>query len=76
MRRFCEHGAELTPGHFKTTRNQAGGYLFVDPPDVHGTLRAGQGLLGQLASSFHRAIFTMFLVAEVYPFVDGNGRFA
>ena len=29
-----------------------------------------------LASPLHRAIFMMFLIAEVHPFADGNGRAA
>lgn len=65
---------EMQPGIFKTEPNQAGSTLFVDPELVEGTLRKGFQWLQALQTPFQRAVFMMFLVAEVHPFSDGNGR--
>lgn len=67
---------EARPGEFKEKRNQAGGIIFVKPELVQGTL--AEGFERQLASpeGFLRAVFQMFLVSEVHPFDDGNGRLA
>jgi hypothetical protein len=67
---------EKLPGQFKELSNSAGATLFVDPELVQGTLRKGFELYSILDGSFQRAVFMMFLVAEVHPFVDGNGRIA
>ncbi len=64
------------PGQFKTRANRAGMTEFVSPEAVEGTLRAGWGELERLDDPFARAVFIMFLVAEVHPFDDGNGRTA
>ena len=41
-----------------------------------GTLKKGHELYGHLEPGVARAIFMMFLVSEVHPFDDGNGRIA
>ncbi|MBM0205267.1 Fic family protein [Micromonospora sp. STR1s_5] len=64
------------PGQFKETRNRAGNSTFVDPADVKGTLSEGFKIYRRLDEPFHRAVFMMFLVSEVHPFDDGNGRVA
>jgi Fic family protein len=64
------------PGEFKQVGNQAGATVFVAPELVRGTLERGLGLFHQLDNPFARAVFMMFLVAEVHPFDDGNGRLA
>ncbi len=64
------------PGEFKHLANRAGSTEFVSPELVEGTLRAGFAIGKQLSSPMHRAIFMMFLVTEVHPFLDGNGRVA
>ena len=64
------------PGTFKALSNRAGSTIFVAPELVAGTLDQGFALLHSLAAPFHRAVFMMFLVAEVHPFADGNGRTA
>jgi hypothetical protein len=64
------------PGAFKTRANRAGGTTFVNPELVVGTLTEGYRFLEPLAPGLHRAIFMMFLIAEVHPFTDGNGRIA
>lgn len=67
---------EMNPGRFKTVNNQAGMTLFVAPDLVEGTLRKGFQFLQGLQTPFQRAVFMMFLIAEVHPFADGNGRCA
>jgi hypothetical protein len=64
------------PGRFKQEDNRAGGTEFVSHELVNGTLREGFLRLGALSDAFQRAVFVMFLVAEVHPFDDGNGRLA
>jgi Fic family protein len=67
---------EVGPGAFKVEPNRAGSTYFVEPDLVEGTLREGFRFYGSLAAGFHRAVFAMFLVSEVHPFADGNGRMA
>jgi Fic family protein len=62
------------PGIFKTKANRAGITSFVSPELVNGTLKQGFGFYNKLSSPLAKAIFMMFLVAEVHPFSDGNGR--
>ena len=67
---------EVRPGEFKRVPNQAGATLFVLPDDVPGTLERGFALGRSLETPFQRAVFMHFLIAEVHPFADGNGRIA
>jgi Fic/DOC family len=67
---------EVGPGEFKEMANQAGGTSFVHPDLVIGTLVEGYRFYEGLPPGLARAIFMMFLVAEVHPFTDGNGRVA
>lgn len=64
------------PGEFKQIPNRAGNTLFVLPELVEGTLAEGFDIGQVLAAPLSRAIYMMFLVAEVHPFEDGNGRIA
>jgi hypothetical protein len=64
------------PGQFKSKENRAGSTFFVAPELVLGTLERGFEIYRGLEVALHRAIFMMFLVSEVHPFVDGNGRVA
>jgi hypothetical protein len=64
------------PGTFKREANRAGQTVFVDPGHVEGTLRHGFDLYRSLETPFARAVYMMFLVSEVHPFADGNGRIA
>lgn len=73
---FMAGRPDKNPGQFKTQVNRAGGTVFVAPDLVTGTLEQGFGFLDALAEPFCRAVFMMFLVAEVHPFADGNGRAA
>jgi hypothetical protein len=65
---------DLNPGHFKSKNNHADATVFVAPDLVAGTLKQGYAALQSLEAPFQRAVFMMFLVAEVHPFADGNGR--
>ncbi|HSX63356.1 MAG TPA: Fic family protein, partial [Pseudoxanthomonas sp.] len=56
--------------------NRAGQTVFVDPNQVEGTLRQGFDFYRSLETPFARAVYMMFLVSEVHPFADGNGRIA
>lgn len=64
------------PGEFKTVTNYAGGYQFVDPALVEGTLREGFKSMERVVDPFARAVAMMVLVTECHPFDDGNGRIA
>ena len=62
------------PGVFKTRNNQVGPRVFVAPGLVEETLSRGWQLSRSLPSPTGRAFFILFLLAEVHPFNDGNGR--
>lgn len=64
------------PGEYKESPNRAGTTFFVQPELVRGTLLRGWDRLARLTSPAHRAFFATFLVSEVHPFTDGNGRTA
>jgi Fic family protein len=64
------------PGVFKTKNNQAGSSIFVTPDLVEGTLEKGFEIYQSLEVPLYRAVFMMFLISEVHPFTDGNGRTA
>jgi fido (protein-threonine AMPylation protein) len=65
-----------SPGQFKSKNNRAGNTHFVDFKLVRGTLTRGFDFYKILNSPFARAAYMMFLVSEVHPFEDGNGRIA
>ena len=67
---------EKKPGEWKDKPNQAGSTFFVMPELVPGTLREGFARIEALTHPLARAIMTMFVVTEVHPFLDGNGRTA
>lgn len=73
---MMEQRPEVQPGVFKTAPNRAGETHFVHPDYVRGTLGKGFELYRDLEPGIARAIFMMFLIADVHPFVDGNGRSA
>lgn len=72
--RMLERRPEVAPGVFKQRPNRSGSTLFVDPGRVEGTLAQGFDLYTTLDDPFARAVYQAFLVAEVHPFNDGNGR--
>lgn len=75
-RRVMGGRPEVGPGQYKEEPNRAGGTSFVHPDLVRGTLREGFSLYATLQPGLPRAIYAMFLVAEIHPFADGNGRVA
>lgn len=74
--RVMEGRPDKSPGAFKATQNRAGDTIFVAPELVLGTLARGFETYRSFPEAFQRAVFMMFLVSEVHPFVDGNGRVA
>ncbi|MBX2944578.1 MAG: Fic family protein [Cyclobacteriaceae bacterium] len=64
------------PGEFKDRNNRAGDTEFVDWRLVNGTLLKGFDWYTLLKDPFAKAVYMMFLVSEVHPFLDGNGRLA
>jgi Fic family protein len=67
---------EKNPGLFKDRNNFAGSTSFVDFNLVRGTLLQSFDFLKALDHPFAKAAFIMFVVSEVHPFLDGNGRIA
>lgn len=67
---------EQAPGEWKQRANRVGTTEFVAPDLVVGTLAQGWERLARLHTPFQRAVLTLFLVSEVHPFEDGNGRVA
>ena len=72
---MAAHPTQL-PGQWKDRGNRAGATEFVVPELVPGTLRAGWEEGQVVDGPFRQAVYLMFLVSEVHPFVDGNGRSA
>lgn len=64
------------PGQFKSRKNKAGNTVFVSPEEVLGTLCQGFDIYARLPAGLAKALFMHFLISEVHPFNDGNGRMA
>lgn len=73
---MMQHRPEAMPGIFKSEPNKAGNTGFVSPKLVQGTLMRGFEYYTAAKPGLPRAAFMMFLVSEVHPFKDGNGRLA
>ncbi len=73
---IMEGRRDVRPGEFKIKSNRWGETIFVEPELVEGTLMRGFEILQSLGDPMARAVFVMFLIAEVHPFADGNGRVA
>ncbi len=65
---------ENAPGQYKQQPNAAGNTLFVSPGRVRGTLHAALAIVNGIEHPFGKAVLMHFLLADVHPFVDGNGR--
>ncbi|ROZ66775.1 cell filamentation protein Fic [Ramlibacter sp. WS9] len=65
---------EANPGKPKLEVNYAGTTKFVEPAYVRGTLAEGSRLALSVPEGLARAVYYAFLVSEVHPFDDGNGR--
>lgn len=64
------------PGEFKNKNNRAGETHFVDFNLVRGTLIKGFDYYRALSDPFAKAAYIMFMISEIHPFLDGNGRIA
>ena len=73
---IMEGRPDRRPGTFKQAENRAGSTVFVAPDLAAGTLVQGFNLYRSLETPFQRAVFMKFLISEVHPFSDGNGRTA
>lgn len=67
---------DKNPGLFKDKNNFAGQTLFVDYNLVKGTLIQSFDFYNALTHPFSKAAYIMFVISEVHPFLDGNGRVA
>jgi hypothetical protein len=65
---------EVNPGKTKLDINYAGTTRFVEPGMVRGTMEEGSHLALSVPEGLARAIYYAFLISEVHPFEDGNGR--
>lgn len=65
---------DKNPGQWKEKSNKAGNTIFVNPSDVKGTLRKGFDIAQRIEHPFLKGVFLSFVVSEVHPFNDGNGR--
>jgi Fic/DOC family len=74
--RVIESRYAQSPGEFKTQINRAGNTVFVAPELVIGTLGKGYEIIMSAVTPANRAALAAFVVAEVHPFADGNGRTA
>lgn len=73
---LLEGRPHMNPGIFKTKNNCAGMTEFVDYQLVKGTLSQGFKYYAALSDPLAKAIYMMFMISEVHPFNDGNGRIA
>jgi hypothetical protein len=64
------------PGEFKDKNNRPGTTEFVDKQLVPGTLKKAFDWYSLLQHPFAKAAYMMFMISEVHPFLDGNGRIA
>ena len=72
--RMMASRADVQPGVFKVRNNEVGSRVFVSPELVPETLFRGWKAAQNLPPGVSRAIFLLFVIAEVHPFSDGNGR--
>ncbi|MBL8270220.1 Fic family protein, partial [Steroidobacter sp.] len=73
-REVIESRTSKHPGEFKAEANRAGSTMFVAPDLVLGTLEKGYEIMMSAPTPSQRATLASFIVAEVHPFADGNGR--
>jgi len=64
------------PGIFKNKNNFAGKTKFVDKDLVKGTIVKSFDFYRAVRHPFARAVYMMFVISEIHPFLDGNGRVA
>lgn len=64
------------PGQFKQRSNRAGNTFFVEPSLVKGTLKKAFEPYAALIHPLAKALYMIFVISEIHPFEDGNGRIA
>ena len=64
------------PGVFKNINNRAGSTEFVDYTLVSGTINKSFEYYKLLNHPYAKAAFMLFVISEIHPFIDGNGRVA
>lgn len=67
---------DQNPGEWKDQNHQACETRFARHQFVQSTLLEGFEFIQILKDPFARALMTMFVISEVQPFKDGNGRTA
>lgn len=72
--RMMASRTDVSPGEFKERNNEVGSRVFVRPELVSETIARGWQSGRDLSSATARAFFMLFVIAEVHPFKDGNGR--
>lgn len=65
---------EIGPGRLREVNVRAGATVFPRWELVKGTLLDGVEIGARLTDPFGRGVYLHFLVSEVHPFADGNGR--
>src|SRR5207249_2028582 len=65
---------DKNPGQWKDKSNRAGNTLFVLSELVPETLHRAWPLFSTVDHPMQKGLFAMFVVSEVHPFADGNGR--
>ncbi|MDR1340958.1 MAG: Fic family protein [Prevotellaceae bacterium] len=71
---MSERAEEVNAGEFKNRNNHAGNTEFVDFTLVEGTLKQGFKYYAALTDPMAKAVYMMFMISEIHPFIDGNGR--
>ena len=69
-------GTDKKPGIFKNKNNFAGNTEFVDKDLVKGTIVKSFDFYRAVRHPFARAVYMMFVISEIHPFLDGNGQIA
>jgi Fic family protein len=67
---------DKNPGEFKNKNNYAGQTAFVEVSLVKGTIIKSFDFYQALNHPFVKAVYMMFIISEIHPFLDGNGRMA
>ena len=62
--------------NLKIRWNRVWTYIFVSPDKVEATLKEGFIIWQKIKGSFEKALYYHFLISEVHPFEDWNGRVA
>ncbi len=73
---FMAGRPNLKPGTYKDKNNFVSTTAFVDHGYVEGTMSRALHDAASVPAGFCRAVYMMIVVAEVHPFLDGNGRAA